>query len=568
MAQNKLWFGDNLTILRSYVASESVDLIYLDPPFNSNASYNLLFKSVDGAGSDSQLQAFDDSWHWSNASAMAFDEVMATGCNAATMLRALRSSLGENDMMAYLTMMCVRLIEMHRVLKDAGSLYLHCDPTASHYLKIILDAIFGPAGFRTETSWKRSSAHNDAKQGRRQYGNIRDVILFYTKSPEAWTWNWQFTDYDESYVAAFYKHEDAATGRRFRTGDLTAGKGGGDTSYEWRIKRLTGGDWQADLDGEFERPRPGWDYDGKPPYSNRYWAYSLENMRAFERQGRLVYASTGMPSYKRYLDEMPGVPLQNSWDDIRPPSSKERLGYPTQKPLRLLERIIASSSNPGDVVLDPFCGCGTAIHAAEKLGRQWIGIDVTHLAIQVIKDRFKQHFPSSSYELGGVPTTIDDAKALAQHNKIQFEFWVVGHIGGQPKGFAGADRGVDGQFMFKSGARSTGSGIISVKGGRVIGPAMVRDLRGVIERESAEIGVLICLDEPSQAMKTEAAAAGIYKSDNGEAYPRLQIFVPRRHFSRSQSSVPAVVYDRDGARRSTPWQATLGQSAYCAAGVA
>lgn len=243
------------------------------------------------------------------------------------MLQAFRSFLGENDMMAYLTMMTNRLLELHRALKPTGSLYLHSDPTASHYLKIVLDGVFGKAGFRSEISWKRSSAHNDAKQGRKQYGNIRDVIFFYTKS-EQWTWNWLYTPYDQAYIEAFYRHVEPATGKRYRLSDLTAAKPGGDTLYPWK---------------------------GVQPYKGRYWAYSKAKMEEFERTGRLVCTKNGMPNYKRYLDEMPGVPLQNDWSDIQPANGKESLGYPTQKPLALLERIIQASSNEGDVVLDPFC---------------------------------------------------------------------------------------------------------------------------------------------------------------------------------------------------------------------
>ncbi len=350
---NKLFYGDNLTVLRESIADESVDLVYLDPPFNSNASYNVLFKSPSGEQSAAQIEAFDDSWHWNESAERAFDEVL-TGqhSDAAIMLKAMRAALGENDMMAYLAMMAVRLIELHRVLKPTGSLYLHCDPTASHYLKVLIDAVFGATNYRTEISWKRQSAHSDAKQGRVQYGNVRDVILFYTKS-DKWLWNWLYTPYDDKYVADFYKHVDAVTGRRYRLSDIT-GPGGaakGNPSYE--VMGVT-----------------------------RYWRYSKVRMDDLIAQGKIVQTRPGaVPAEKRYLDEMPGVPLQNDWSDIRPAMGRESLGYPTQKPVALLERIISVSSNPGDVVLDPFCGCGTTVHAAQKLNRQWIGIDVTHLAI-------------------------------------------------------------------------------------------------------------------------------------------------------------------------------------------
>lgn len=445
---------------------------------------------------------------------------MRSGARTAGMIRALRASLGENDMMAYLAMMAVRLLELHRVLKPSGSLYLHCDPTASHYLKIILDSIFSPYGFRTEISWKRSSAHNDAKQGRKQYGNIRDIILFYTKHALDWTWNWQYTPYDAEYINDFYKYRDGD--KPYRLSDLTAAKAGGDTRYEWRIKRPVNGSWTADLEGEYLSPRPGWEYDFKLPYGKRIWAYAFDNMAKFEKDGRIAYASSGMPNYKRYLHEMPGVPLQNNWDDIKPPSAAERLGYPTQKPLSLLKRIIDTSTNAGDVVLDPFCGCGTAVHAAEKAGRHWIGIDVTYPAVQVINDRLKYYAPSARYSIGGIPETVDDAIALAELDKFQFQFWAVALIGGHSRYGRTTDHGIDGQFFFKSDSKNDGLGIISVKAGKHLNPAMIRELRGTIEREGAELGIFICLSPASQQMEAEAAAAGFFESSQGR-HPRIQI---------------------------------------------
>ncbi|MGY5775465.1 DNA methyltransferase [Rhizobium sp. LEGMi135b] len=518
----QLFFGDNLHILRRNIRSESVDLVYLDPPFNSNASYNILFKGPSGHSAQAQIEAFDDTWHWGLVTEEAYDDVIHSGSGAAKVLRALRSSLGENDMMAYLVMMAVRLIELHRVLKQTGSLYLHCDPTASHYLKVILDSIFSPYGFRTEISWKRSSAHNDAKQGRKQYGNIRDVILYYSKSAADWTWNWQYTPYDIDYISDFYRHSEKISGRLYRLSDLTAAKPGGNTRYNWHIKRYENGDWAADISGEYKTPKPGWEYGVKIPYGKRIWAYSYENMLKFENDGRIVYSSTGMPSYKRYLDEMPGVPLQNNWDDIRPPSAAERLGYPTQKPLSLLTRIICASSNPGDVILDPFCGCGTAVHAAEKNDRHWIGIDVTFPAIQVINDRLKHYAPTAHYDIGGIPQTLDDAYALAELDKFQFQFWAVALIGGHSRYGKSGDHGIDGQFFFKLDSKTDGMGIISVKAGKNLNPAMIRELRGTVERENAEMGIFICLSKPSVQMEREALAAGFFESSQ-RRHQRIQI---------------------------------------------
>lgn len=403
--------------------------------------------------------------------------------------------------MAYLTMMANRLVEMHRVLKPTGSLYLHSDPTASHYLKLVLDACFGKRRFRTEISWKRSSAHNDAKQGRRQYGNIRDVILFYTKS-EQWTWKWLYTPYDREYIDAFYRHVEPETGRRYRLSDLTAARPGGDTRYDWK---------------------------GVQPYKGRYWAYSKAKMEEFEREGRMVYSRNGVPSYKRYLDEMPGVPLQSDWNDIKPAGSRESLGYPTQKPLRLLERIIQASSNEGDTVLDPFCGCGTAVHAAQKLKRRWIGIDITHTAISIVERRLRDAFRGVEFEVQGTPKDLEGARELARRDKYQFQWWACSLVNAQPyQGKKkGADNGIDGLIYFQDEPESnkTRKIVVSVKGGDKVDPKMVRDLKGVMEREKASIGLFVALASPTKNMGIEATNAGFYDSPRfkRQPYPRLQI---------------------------------------------
>ena len=543
---NALYYGDNLAVLREHIKDESVDLVYLDPPFNSNANYNLLFKAPGGEQSQAQIEAFEDTWHWNDVAELAFDEVMKSGnSNAADMLRAMRSFLGENDMMAYLAMMAVRLIDLHRVLKKTGSLYLHCDPTASHYLKILLDAVFGPQSFRTAISWKRSSAHNDAKQGRVQYGNIRDEIFFYSKSKE-WTWHWLHTEYDESYTNSAYRHVDEE-GRKFRRGDLTAAKSGGDVEYPWPVMRISNGKWEADLADKYKNPQVGWEYKQVPPYKGRFWAYSKANMIEYEKADRLVYSSTGMPEYKRYLDEMPGVPLQNDWNDIQPASGSESLGYPTQKPVALLERILSASSNEGDVVLDPFCGCGTTVHAAQKLNRQWIGIDVTHLAISLIEKRLKDAFPGVQFEVHGVPKDASGAADLAKRDRYQFQWWAVSLVNAIP--FAGkkkgADGGIDGLIYFKSDGKTTERAIVSVKSGENVSVQMVRDLRAVIEREKAPIGIFISLVEPTKPMIAEAAAAGIYEgtgeqvfSRKIEKFPRIQILTVDDLFAGKRPQIP------------------------------
>ena len=340
---NALYYGDNLNVLRDSIASENVDLIYLDPPFNSNANYNVLFRSPGGIGSQAQIEACEDTWHWGQEAEGAVDQVMRSGnTNAADLLRAMRSFLGDSDLMAYLAMLTVRLVELHRVLKPTGSLYLHCDPTASHYIKVVLDGIFGRDRFKTEISWQRSHAHSDGKQGSQHYGRVSDTILFYTKGAAS-TFNSQYVAYDQAYTDRDYRRVDP-DGRRYRLSDLS-GSGGAE--------------------------------NGNPVYEvmgvTRAWRYKQERMNQLIAEGLIVQTSPGaVPQQKRYLDKMPGVPLQDIWSDMPGINNRsaEFLGYPTQKPAALLERILATSSNPGDVVLDPFCGCGTTIHAAQKLGRR------------------------------------------------------------------------------------------------------------------------------------------------------------------------------------------------------
>ena len=498
---NQLYYGDNLQVLRDSIADESVDLIYLDPPFNSKRDYNLLFKSPKGQKSEAQIEAFKDSWSWGEQAEREFDELIHhANTAAAEMMRALREFLGENDMMAYLVMMTNRLLEMHRVLKDTGSLYLHCDPSASHYLKIVLDAVFGKENYRTEISWKRQSAHNDAKQGRRQYGNVRDVIFFYTKSIK-WTWNWLYTPYDESYVEDFYRFVERETGRRYRLSDITAPGGASP-----------------------EKRNPHYEFLGV----TRYWRYSKKTMAKLHAEGRIVQTAPGrVPAYKRYLDEMPGVGLQNDWSEIRPPLGGESLGYPTQKPLALLERIISASSNEGDVVLDPFCGCGTAVHAAQKQKRKWVGIDITHLAISLIEKRLKDAFGARcKFEVIGTPGDLDAARDLAMRDKYQFQWWAVSLVDAQPfQGKKkGADGGIDGLKFFRDvDKKEVRKIVVSVKGGGNVGLTMVKDLITTVTHNNAEIGLFLTLAEPTKPMLAEAAKAGFYTSAAGKKFSRLQI---------------------------------------------
>jgi DNA modification methylase len=527
MTDNYLYYGDNLDILRRYIKDETVDLIYLDPPFNSNVTYNVLFGEQNGSQAAAQIKAFEDTWQWDQGSARAYQEVVEAGGVVSRAMQAFRAFLGDSNMLAYLAMMAPRLVELQRVLKPTGSIYLHCDPTASHYLKMLMDAVFSSANFRTEIVWKRSAAHSDTKQGRKQHGRIHDTFLFYTKTGE-WTWNPVYTPYDDEYIQSNYRYVEDATGRRFKATDLTAAKPGGDTEYEWKGRR----------------PAPG-----------RYWAYSKENMQRFEDEGRLYYTRSGLARLKQYLDEMPGVVLQDLWTDVPSISSQaaERLGYPTQKPEALLERVIRSSSNEEDVVLDPFCGCGTATVVAERLGRRWIGIDITHLAISLIKHRLRDAFGDEvNFDVIGEPVSLPDAQVLAEQDPYQFQWWALGLVGARPvEQKKGADKGIDGRLYFHDEAKGgkTKQVILSVKAGST-GVAHVRDLRGVVDREKAQIGVLITMQDPTQPMRAEAASAGFYKSPGWQTqHPRLQILTVEELLEGKTIDMPAVGQQRATFKR-------------------
>jgi len=514
--ENTLYYGDNLDILKRYISDESIDLVYLDPPFKSNQNYNVLFKEKNGSQAASQIRAFEDTWTWNREDESVYTDLVTKGGKVADCLQAFRTFLGPCDMLAYLVMMAPRLVELRRALNQAGSIYLHCDPAASHYLKMLLDAVFGPENFRTEIIWKRSSAHSDAKQGRAQHGRIHDVILFYTKTDD-WKWNNVFTPYDESYVEDFYKHVEPETGRRYQLGDLSG---------------------------------PGGEAKGNPAYEimgvTRFWRFSKEKAEDLIRQGRIIQTKPGaVPRYKRYLDEMAGAPLQDLWIDIGPISSRaaERLGYPTQKPEALLERIIQASSNEGDIVLDPFCGCGTTIAAAQKLKRRWIGIDITFLAITLMKKRLLDAFGAEAkFKVMGEPTSLPDAAALAESDPYQFQWWTLGLVGARPvEQKKGADKGIDGKIVFQGdGPGIFESIILSVKAGHVTANH-VRDLRGVLDRDKAAIGVLISMEDPTKPMEAEAVTAGFFESRTwGKKYPKIQLLTVAALLAGQKIDMPPI----------------------------
>jgi site-specific DNA-methyltransferase (adenine-specific) len=526
---NHLYYGENLAILREHIRDESIDLIYLDPPFNSQATYNILFRAPTGEHSQAQIEAFEDTWHWNETAEHAFDEVLSGSNSRVTeILRALRSVLHESDMMAYLTMMAVRLVQLHRVLKPTGSLYLHCDPTASHYLKLVMDAVFEPFNFKNEIIWKRTSAHNSAKR----WGPIHDTLLFYTRS-DRFTWNRAYQEYDPHYTDTFYRYKDS-DGRRFTVSDLTgAGKSSGSSGASWRQCNPTtkGRHWAI------PRHIPGIENIPVAP---------IDALEYLDNIGRIYWPKKqgGIPRFKRYLDDMEGVLAQDIIEDIPPlsPQDRERLGYPTQKPLALLERIIQASSNANDIVLDPFCGCGTAIHAAQKLGRQWLGIDITHLAISLIEKRLNDVFPGLHYEVHGTPKDLEGAKALADFDKYQFQWWAVSLVNAVPYGGKkkGADTGIDGLIYFKPDGKQSEKAIVSVKGGGNISVLMIRDLAYVVEREHAKIGVFLTLTPPTRPMQLEATKAGFYNTPYHGNVPKIQIYTIAELLGGRKPQIPFV----------------------------
>ena len=516
-AKNQLFFGDNLAVLRDHMASNSVDLIYLDPPFNSRQDYNVLFAEKDGSRSASQITAFKDTWEWNEEAARAYEEVVEAGGKVADAMRAFRTLLGGTDMLAYLAMMAPRLIELRRVLKPTGSIYLHCDPTASHYLKLLMDAVFGPLLFKNEIIWKRTFAHNSSKR----FGPVHDVILFFSRS-ENMVWTDLRIQHSAEYTSKHFRQVDEKTGKHFAAITLTgSGVRHGESGQPWkgvdpsRVKRH----WA--LPGEVLEGL------GIGPGTVQ------ERLDALDAQSYIYWPSKqdGTPRLKWFADDLKGMALGDVWTDVPPISAnaQERLGYPTQKPEALLERILRASSNEGDVVLDPFCGCGTTVQVAQKLNRRWIGIDITHLAIGLIKTRLDDGFTPEvrkTYEVVGEPTDVAGAEQLALENKYQFQYWALSQVGAQPtEGIKkGADRGIDGRLFFHDDRSGDSKQIIfSVKGGQNIGVAEVRDLIGVLQRERAKMGVYISFAEPTKPMQREAAEAGFYTSGDGSRYPRIQL---------------------------------------------
>lgn len=528
ITENTLYYGDNLPILRDHISDDSIDLVYLDPPFNSNRSYNVLFREESGQESGAQVAAFEDSWHWNQVTEQVYQELLTeTLPHVGTAIAALRALIGTNQMMAYLVMMAVRLVELHRVLKPTGSLYLHCDPTASHYLKVVLDAIFGGQNFRNEIIWQRTSSHSDS----RRWGAVHDTIFFYSKSGD-FHWNAVYTEHDPKYVAQFYRYHDER----------------GVYRLDHIIRSATMG----------PRPNLAYEYKGYTPQWG--WRVMREKLVALDGEGRLAWSKSGRPYLKRYLHEQKGTAIRSVITDIGVIGAQavERMGYPTQKPLALLERIIQASSNPGDLILDPFCGCGTAVVAAQKLGRRWIGIDISHLAISLVRARLHESFPAVQFRVIGEPEDLEAARQLAGDNRHQFEWWAlsrvrarpVGSTGEERQGKKGRDRGIDGVIIFVDEPKGKPKrALVQVKSGHV-SSRDVRDLRGTVEREQAAIGVFLTLEPPTREMLHEATVAGAYHSPGwNRDYPRLQILTITELLAGAEVSMPPAHHTFTPAQR-------------------
>lgn len=488
--ENTLYFGDNLAVLREYIPDESVDLIYLDPPFNSKASYNILFKEPTGEPSGAQITAFEDTWHWTQETEEAFSEIVDTAPpKVVEMMRAFRSFVGANDVMAYLTMMCIRLLELRRVLKDTGSIYLHCDPTAGHYLKVLMDAVFGKKNFLNEVIW----CYKERELSKRYWNKKHDNIFFYAKNIEAkYVFNYEeLTEEYSPVTLAKFKYEDEK-GRFMVRGRNIKGS---------PIQRADG------LTLEHEKKYPGL-------------------------------------TYRKYLGE--GTLPRDWWPvNIINKAAKERLGYPTQKPEALLERIIKASSRKGDVVLDPFCGCGTTVAVAQRLKRKWIGIDITHLAVTLIKWRLQNTFKGIKFKVTGEPADFTGALALAKQNRYQFQWWALSLLDARPheEKKKGADRGIDGYIYFTEQKGKIQKIIVSVKSGKV-SVRDIRDLGHVIEREEAPMGILVTLESPTKDMLKEAAEKGFYHSDvwsKEKKFPRLQVIMIKDLLRRKKPLLPPMV---------------------------
>lgn len=547
---NKLFYGDNLEVLRKYIKDESVDLCYIDPPFNSKRNYNQIYNNI-GREDKAQAQAFIDTWTWDIYAEKGFSEITTNYQNIYSyqtieLIIGFEKILGKGSLLAYLIHMTLRIAEIHRVLKPTGSFYLHCDPTSSHYLKLVIDSIFcgGRTGeYQNEIIWRRTGQHNKVLR----YGPIHDVIFFYTKTNK-YVWNYPKKPYMVGHINENFIQDING----FRTnyyGNVLTGSGvrGGESGKTWK--------------------------GFNPTAKGRHWAVpgavledineDLSHLTQHQKLDRLfelgfitIKKGEAWPVYSRYLRETDGQVLPDIWafqpytngtvlkthqgidEDVKwlSPKDKERLGYPTQKPEGLLERIIRASTNANDIILDAYCGCGTTVAVAERLNRKWIGIDITYQSISLILKRLEEQFtlPSSSIELNGVPQDVESAIMLANkeddRTRKEFEKWSILKYSGNKAIInekKGGDGGIDGIVYFKdineNGREENRQALFSVKSNKNLTPSVIRDLNGTMAREGAAMGFLITLYPQSNLIK-ESKRYGVYKNNIlGHTYPKIQV---------------------------------------------
>jgi DNA modification methylase len=549
---NKIYYGDNLDVLIKHVQNESVDLCYIDPPFNSKRNYNQIYNNIGKEDkAQAQAQAFIDTWTWDDIAIKGLADIKTNyngyrnifTSQSIDLIEGLEKVLGKGALLAYLVSMTLRIAEIQRVLKSTGSFYLHCDPNASHYLKLVLDAIFCARGgnFQNEIVWERTNAHNMKTKG---YTRSNDIIFFYTKS-DNFLFNTQFTEYGEQQLKRF---KPDGNGRLYKAENLTFSNANSKRQFEWR---------------------------GSKPPAHRSWGASLEQLEKWYEEGRILLKQDGSPrldGLKIYLDETTGKPLGSNWTDIGRigNTANERLGYETQKPEALLTRIIKASSNEGDVVLDAYCGCGTTVAVANKLNRQWIGIDITYQSISLILKRLEEQSKDAldNVEINGVPKDIASAIALANkkddRTRKEFEKWMVltysknKAIINEKKG---VDGGVDGIAYIPDrddkGEIINKKALFSVKSSKTLTPSMINELNGVVERDGAACGIFLCL-YPAPNLVKASKQYGTYHNDlTNKDYPKIQVVCVDDIFQGATMELPNVAHVVKKAEQHVGEQTTI-----------
>ena len=541
MNRNKLYFGDCLTVMEEMPLG-SVDLIYLDPPFNSQRDYNAIYKDETGRPLPAQIEAFSDMWSMNEERERELRTMPVLMRDAGIAdesvefwrlwMNALRRT--NPNLLAYLSYMTQRLLPMKGILKPTGSIYLHCDPTASHYIKVMMDSIFGHEHFRSEIVWRRV---NPTGRGKRRLANNADYLLYYAKGSK-FVWNPQHKPHDQSYIDKNYRHKDSA-GRRYRLDNLKgAGTRTGNSGKPWRGVNPT------DSGSHWAVPNAALPADAKA-------LSTQEKLNLLDEIGRIYWPPKGkVPAYKRYLDEMPGTPIDTIWTDIGglQSQSKERMGYATQKPVALLERIIATSSNPGDVVFDPFCGCATTLEAAHRLGRRWIGVDIAiHAVKRVASVRLRDRLAlieGEDFEIDGVPRDMEGARDLWTRDKYHFQRWAVEQVDGFVTTKRTADGGIDGRLYYAlPNTKDLASMAIEVKGGKNVGIREVRELSGVLDNDEALLAGLIILDPFGPTKERNIRRFMAEKGDldvMGVKYPRMQLLTVAEILEGKRFNTPGV----------------------------